>query len=110
MDEIGIGNLYETTEPSNNLSGNEVEEMYIDDIASEVTNECALPEIPKTKFPKLSIESKCREMLKEIIDLTYNIYEGDKLQLLSDQLEDVLHTAHQLATKDSGLVIEDKST
>ena len=69
--------------------------------------ETILKEIPTKVFPKRTKASSCRELLNEIKNLTYIVYETDALDVLEEQLVVALEGFRQFAQSDSGLLIRD---
>ena len=64
-------------------------------------------ELPKTTLPKHSLPSRCREILKEIKDLTYIVKDITAQEILEKTLKDARETFAKSAVTDSSLVVED---
>ena len=65
-------------------------------------------ELPRKSFPKLTYQSKCREILKQIRDFTYMVHDDEAMEQLQHQLQDSLELISSFATKDGGLAFQSK--
>ena len=88
----------EVADSENVLSGEE----------SENKVQVHLMEIPKKIYPKRSKASVCREMLKELKDLTYAVRNVDSFEILEEQLSNILETFRKKAPSDDGPLLESK--
>ena len=89
----------------NNIVDNSENELIQgDDDGAEVH----LIDIPKKQYPKRTIASNCREMLKELKDLTYVVRDLESFEILEEELSTILEAFRKEAPSDDGLLLENK--
>lgn len=102
FEEIGLNTTEKSAvkEENNNQDNNTVEMMPLPSTPANYK------ELPTSKFPKLSTGNKCREIMKEIKNLSY-LMDQDDLSTMKLQLMDLLEFASSRVENDNGLAIED---
>ena len=88
---------------------NEVVDADVVDESESIEEDVVhLLKLPKKIYPKRTIASSCRDMLKELKDLTYVVRNLDSFESLEEELSTILEAFRKEAPSDYGLLLENK--